>query len=604
MDFEHGSEDTKLPGIVIDESGEIKQSETAAKLHDVSGGEITQSKTPAKVIDGSEESKQSETHPILYDHKSGEIKQSEIDAKVSDRSGESKKLETSLKVLDGNGESKQSKTPPQGSDGIEEIKQSETPAKLHDESSETKQLKTPPIVLDGIEESKQSSEVPDENRESKQSETPRKVSDGSGESNQPETLPKVNDGMSSPPLQSKVVEATAKRSHRRAPSESLQEVNDGSGGSKHPSSPAFPSKVAEAATKGGHRRSPSVPKVNHGSGKIKHSASPYKVVEATAKGGHTRNPSDRLLSFTSTSSSGSDTSMDDLFQVDSTRFSNSSQIPPLPNSPYCPRLSNVTPTESPPGIQMMDRYGGYDPYRIPASVFDTNNLSNKEMEWSVASNESLFSLHLGNNSFSRDHVVMMGDLTPTKSPELFGISTPRTPPPVVGRQINRIEEGRESASEEMADENITKNTGLRASAEYHSEGRVPPPIVSSPKAPSLVPSLAPSHRSDGSAISGASAKSFAFPILDKIQKNNVQSYGKSAQQKNQRKKRVVGFLSFLGAAAAASGAVGAFLGVLVIGFVVLVGFVLVLVHVVSVVLDVVFKKCKCHGSDRSPAPYP
>ncbi|URE38354.1 hypothetical protein MUK42_17810 [Musa troglodytarum] len=45
-----------------------------------------------------------------------------------------------------------------------------------------------------------------------------------------------------------------------------------------------------------------------------------------------------------------------------------------------------------------------DPDRIPSSVF-TRTKSTTQKEWSVASNESLFSIHVGNSSLSRDHVI-------------------------------------------------------------------------------------------------------------------------------------------------------------------------------------------------------
>ncbi|KAM7267269.1 hypothetical protein ACFE04_009435 [Oxalis oulophora] len=49
---------------------------------------------------------------------------------------------------------------------------------------------------------------------------------------------------------------------------------------------------------------------------------------------------------------------------------------------------------------------GYDPNRIPSSVFGSKPAGGT-MEWSVASNESLFSIQMGNTSFSRDHVSML-----------------------------------------------------------------------------------------------------------------------------------------------------------------------------------------------------
>lgn len=67
------------------------------------------------------------------------------------------------------------------------------------------------------------------------------------------------------------------------------------------------------------------------------------------------------------------------------------------------------PTSLPPPPQVMGRppeYPGFDPNRIPSSVFATNKPASG-MEWSVASNESLFSIQMGNMSFTRDHFNWM-----------------------------------------------------------------------------------------------------------------------------------------------------------------------------------------------------
>lgn len=79
-------------------------------------------------------------------------------------------------------------------------------------------------------------------------------------------------------------------------------------------------------------------------------------------------------------------------------------------SPQNPEWSMLTasPKQFPP-IQTMGRPGtgtGYDPNRIPSSVFAPKPAN--PMEWSVASNESLFSIHMGNNSFSKDNAILMG----------------------------------------------------------------------------------------------------------------------------------------------------------------------------------------------------
>ncbi|KAK6280981.1 hypothetical protein POUND7_014806 [Theobroma cacao] len=153
----------------------------------------------------------------------------------------------------------------------------------------------------------------------------------------------------------------------------------------------------------------------------------------------------RLSSSSSPSSSGSST--DDQFQVDKkSRPGNTSTSSPKfdeDTEPSSKDKSNVsgnnfpksegwqngsagpkstsqqvssvshesTSTQSPP-IQVMDRQEEYDPYRIPSAVF-ARSKSTTPVDWSIASNESLFSIQVGNNSFSRDHILNL------KSGELF-----------------------------------------------------------------------------------------------------------------------------------------------------------------------------------------
>ncbi|KAF2325452.1 hypothetical protein GH714_028790 [Hevea brasiliensis] len=63
----------------------------------------------------------------------------------------------------------------------------------------------------------------------------------------------------------------------------------------------------------------------------------------------------------------------------------------------------VSMMQSPP-TQVMERSrgggAGYDPLRIPSAIFETNKTTSP-VDWSIASNDSLFSLQLG-NSFSRE----------------------------------------------------------------------------------------------------------------------------------------------------------------------------------------------------------
>nr|XP_043632259.1 uncharacterized protein LOC122603585 [Erigeron canadensis] len=60
-------------------------------------------------------------------------------------------------------------------------------------------------------------------------------------------------------------------------------------------------------------------------------------------------------------------------------------------------MLDASPKQSPP-IQVMT---GYDPNRIPSPLFARKRRT--DSEWSLASNESLFSIHMGNNSFSMDN---------------------------------------------------------------------------------------------------------------------------------------------------------------------------------------------------------
>ncbi|KAK4271919.1 hypothetical protein QN277_020541 [Acacia crassicarpa] len=68
-------------------------------------------------------------------------------------------------------------------------------------------------------------------------------------------------------------------------------------------------------------------------------------------------------------------------------------------SPVWSFQSASTPPHPP--TQMMARPAGYDPNRIPLSIFSSRPAN--PLAWSYASNESLFSIQAGNNSFSKLH---------------------------------------------------------------------------------------------------------------------------------------------------------------------------------------------------------
>ncbi|PIA63167.1 hypothetical protein AQUCO_00200887v1 [Aquilegia coerulea] len=166
-------------------------------------------------------------------------------------------------------------------------------------------------------------------------------------------------------------------------------------------------------------------------------------------------------------------------------------------------MQNGLMMQSPP-IQVMERSNDTSTYRIPSHVFAR---STTPVEWSVASNESLFSIHVGNNSFSRDQFILMdksGELG--KSGDLFYLKTEdymlsnNPPPPLPGMDPGKKSSdlGDSLGVDEAAAE--TMKEVLRAAAEDQNK----------PKAKFAEETRTSSHRSDGS---GASIYSFAFPIL-------------------------------------------------------------------------------------------
>lgn len=157
----------------------------------------------------------------------------------------------------------------------------------------------------------------------------------------------------------------------------------------------------------------------------------------------------------------------------------------------------ISLTESPP-IQTMER-SEYDPMRIPSSVFEGNK-STTPMEWSVASNESLFSIHLGNNSFTKERLVMLGGMSGelTKSGELLMFSS--TPPaPLMDIEKRNCEEEKDSGAEEVT---------VKINKDAETECTEDPSLRIAPTAVSSISSTL-SRRADGSVTS---TRSFAFPV--------------------------------------------------------------------------------------------
>lgn len=196
------------------------------------------------------------------------------------------------------------------------------------------------------------------------------------------------------------------------------------------------------------------------------------------------------------------------------------------------QVSSQVPSSngSPQPIQTLGRPTGYDPNRIPSSVFGSKPTN--PTEWSVASNESLFSIHMGNNSFSRDHIFFLdksGELT--RYAELMNMS-PSLPPV---NELENIEKRDDKIWEDLmktGDENtkvvLKENEDckkdetmvLKEMEEYHSEGKLKKGDSASD--------------SDCSEGSNTSTRSFAFPVLEGEDGRSVLMKVESEKQKSER----------------------------------------------------------------------
>lgn len=186
-----------------------------------------------------------------------------------------------------------------------------------------------------------------------------------------------------------------------------------------------------------------------------------------------------------------------------------------PSQPEVDDLASAT-TESPP-TQVMERPGDPSSYRIPDYVF-ARNKSTAPLEWSTASNESLFSIQMGNMSFTKDQFPWLG-----KSGEL-GLPGEVSMPMPSGSNLSNIDfSSNQPPSKQSAAENSQKSGNLeeevepsprvteansaatmreviRENAENHEK-------ANDSVAEGKYHSACLSHASDGS------TRSFAFPIL-------------------------------------------------------------------------------------------
>lgn len=177
--------------------------------------------------------------------------------------------------------------------------------------------------------------------------------------------------------------------------------------------------------------------------------------------------------------------------------------------------NNGSTTEFPP-TQVMDRASDSaspDPDRIPPHVF-ARTKSGAPVDWSVASNESLFSIHMGTMSFTREQFNWMnksGELgyasdIQFSGPliEIPGCSPPPPPSPTPGNN---------SPEPEMKNGNLNQGLGAAEAAAAETMREVIRENASNPShqekkpVPKVDPrAITPKHSDD------SSIKSFAFPM--------------------------------------------------------------------------------------------
>ncbi|GLT25194.1 hypothetical protein SLA2020_003390 [Shorea laevis] len=137
------------------------------------------------------------------------------------------------------------------------------------------------------------------------------------------------------------------------------------------------------------------------SGDPKGTSSDLKAHQEATFGEGKHVTSNKKLSSSSLSSSSSSSSKNH-FELDVKQASNS-----IPGA-VSKQPDDGSAIQHPP-TQVMERLGESSPlssgpsYRIPSHIFESN--TNAPTEWSAASNESLFSIHMGNMSFTGDQLT-------------------------------------------------------------------------------------------------------------------------------------------------------------------------------------------------------
>ncbi|CAI0560366.1 unnamed protein product [Linum tenue] len=183
---------------------------------------------------------------------------------------------------------------------------------------------------------------------------------------------------------------------------------------------------------------------------------------------------------------------------------------------------------SPPTEKVLD---DPDCYRIPSEVFSRTK-SSTPMDWSVASNESLFSIQMGNMSFTKDHAFLLGKsdelgYDPAMSMGLSPMASPmRDRPPISSSPAKSSSNSgspkpAETATPPPPSKDKKPDTGgggtpssvTQQEIKQNESGGGGGVEQQNPTQVAKDPSFHSASLRRSSTASGASVKSFAFPIL-------------------------------------------------------------------------------------------
>ncbi|CAN0924309.1 hypothetical protein LINGRAHAP2_LOCUS34096 [Linum grandiflorum] len=240
---------------------------------------------------------------------------------------------------------------------------------------------------------------------------------------------------------------------------------------------------------------------------------------------------------------------DDDREIESSIKSNTSSTNSSPRRPATPSSPSSSDEEEHPTktttTTATTSIDGYDPKRIPSSIFASK--SGKGIDWSVASNESLFSIHMGNNSFSRDQIAMLyksGELPMLVDQEYSNGQPPTSstwqqhqlPPPSPHRRNNNNININNNPPPPINIVHVhvhvptTNNNNVVAATAAATT--VPPQVVAAATAAAV--NNTPAITRDSS---GSSTKSFQFPILqhEQMGRNNTTQKVEAGEQRSEKK---------------------------------------------------------------------